>query len=163
MSKIDSEFSVVFEMFLPTSCVCCRKWRLKLTRIFNIACTSKIIDDCFALDIFWYISIYYNISIYSIYLNISNKMIYHDISILYLMKIFWYIVIYHLWKYIDIFWKFFIILCKYFTIYHKCDISRYIISWYIAIYCDISPDILIYRDISSKYRQLFRYLLNIYN
>jgi len=107
----------------------------------------------------WYISIYLNISKYIISYDIFEEKIYHDISILYFLLQFRYIVIYHFIWYIDISLKISMLFGKYFTIYRKYEISRYIISWYIAIYRKIYSNILIYRDISAKYRRFSRYLL----
>ena len=68
------------------------------------------------------------------------------------IDILWNIILWDISKIIEIFRKFWYIISQYIVIYRKFDISKYIKSWYIAIYRDISRLIPIYRNISDQFR-----------
>ena len=68
------------------------------------------------------------------------------------IDILWNIILWDISKIIEIFRKFWYIISQYIVIYRKFDISKYIKSWYIAIYRNISRLIPIYRNISDQFR-----------
>ena len=68
------------------------------------------------------------------------------------IDILWNIILWDISKIIEIFRKFWYIISQYIVIYRKFDISKYIKSWYIAIYRNISRFIPIYRNISDQFR-----------